>query len=607
LISTRIFWAIWLIAALYASATIDRGWIPHDEGQFFQTADRVNAGELPHRDFDEMYTGGLTYVHALALRLFGGTFISLRWVLLAAFILWVPAVFYLAQRLVSPWAAAGLTALAVLWSVPNYPAPVPSWYNLFLAVFGAAAVVRFLDTRRTRWLVVAGLCGGLSFLVKLVGLYYAAGVLLFLLLHEQSEAWERAPERPGASRSFSLVLTLGLVAFVSALVSLILAEPTFGSLLIFVVPGAAIAGTLLAREWQLPPGSARQRAVVLIRLLTPFLVGVALPIALYGLAFALAGGLGDLYHGLFVAPKQRLEFASFPTPAFSIRRCGPILLLVAIAMTRWRSTRLTRAGVALVAVLLAAMLVLSAYVPSMYLTSWRPVVFVLAIVAVAGAWRFRVPGALTTDQQVRALVIFVTATATLVQYPFPAPVYFCYVAPIVGLAAAAAASSGGRMAHPLAGLLLIFYILFAAVRLAPGFIYRMGRSYEPVTLNSAIAAPRAKGIRVSADEARTYNRVLALVSEHSRGGAIYASPDAPEIYVLAEAPYPGRTIYEFLADPTLSDAAVLEHLSRDNVRVVVIKKNPRFSDPLSPGLLAELRTRYPLGETVDTFEVLWKE
>jgi hypothetical protein len=203
-------------------------------------------------------------------------------------------------------------------------------------------------------------------------------------------------------------------------------------------------------------------------------------------------------------------------------------------------------------------------------------------------------------------VIFVAATTTLVQYPFPAPVYFCYAAPLVGLAAAAAASMGGRPTHPVAGLLLVFYILFAVFRLAPGFIYRMGRSYEPVTLNSQIAAPRAKGIRMAADEALTYNRVLALVSEHSRRGAIYASSDAPEIYVLAETQYPGRTIYEFLADPPISDAAVLEHLSRENVRVVVIKKNPRFSDPLSTGLLAALRTRYPLGETVDMFEVRWR-
>ena len=135
----------------------------------------------------------------------------------------------------------------------------------------------------------------------------------------------------------------------------------------------------------------------------------------------------------------------------------------------------------------------------------------------------------------------------------------------------------------------------------------MGRSYDPVTLKTEMTPRRAKGIRVSADEARIYDRVIGLVSAHSRGRPIFAFPDAPEIYVLAETSYPGRTIYEFLADPPITDATVLEYLSRESVQVVAIKKTPRFSDPPSDELLAELRKRYPLGETVGTFEVRWLE
>ena len=46
----------WAVAALvagfaYAALTIDRGWIPHDEGLLGQAAVRVLTGELPHRDF----------------------------------------------------------------------------------------------------------------------------------------------------------------------------------------------------------------------------------------------------------------------------------------------------------------------------------------------------------------------------------------------------------------------------------------------------------------------------------------------------------------------------------------------------------------------------
>ena len=65
--------------------------------------------------------------------------------LFAVFLAWVPAVFYIASRFVRPLAAGGITLLAVAWSLPNYSAAMPSWYNLFLATFGVAALFRFLE------------------------------------------------------------------------------------------------------------------------------------------------------------------------------------------------------------------------------------------------------------------------------------------------------------------------------------------------------------------------------------------------------------------------------------------------------------------------------
>src|SRR6185369_14855596 len=93
----------------------------------------------------------------------------------------VPAFYYCASRWVSPAGAAVATLLAIVWTLPNYPASMPSWYNLFFATFGVAALFRHMDDPRARWLVVAGVCGGLSFLMKVVGLYYVAGVLLYLV------------------------------------------------------------------------------------------------------------------------------------------------------------------------------------------------------------------------------------------------------------------------------------------------------------------------------------------------------------------------------------------------------------------------------------------
>ncbi len=136
----------------------------------------------------------------------------------------------------------------------------------------------------------------------------------------------------------------------------------------------------------------------------------------------------------------------------------------------------------------------------------------------------------------------------------------------------------------------------------------MGRSYEPVTLNTEMTPRRAKGIRVSADEARDVTIASSTSCRRTREAVpsmrfltLRRSTCLRKRHILA------RTIYEFLADPPITDATVLEHLSRESVQVVVIKKKPRFSDPPSDGLLAELRKRYPVGETVGMFEVRWRE
>jgi hypothetical protein len=165
--SGRVEWwlgfAVVLVVSIgYMLYFIDRGWIPHDEGTLAHSAERVLAGELPHRDFVEGYTGGLTYVHALAFKVFGVHLLAIRYALFVAFVAWVAVFYHAAARMVSPLAAVAVTLIAVFWSVPNYPTGMPSWYNLFLATGGLAALFAYIDSGQRRWVVAAGFLGGLS-------------------------------------------------------------------------------------------------------------------------------------------------------------------------------------------------------------------------------------------------------------------------------------------------------------------------------------------------------------------------------------------------------------------------------------------------------------
>ena len=160
-----VFLPLWLACLGYAWTNLDEIWIPHDEGTLAQAAERVLFGELPHRDFDEVYTGGLDWFHAAAFEVLGHSLRSMRLALFGLFALWVPACWWIATRFVGPIEAVPFVALGAAWSIPIYPSPMPSWHVLFLATFGTAALLRHLASGRARWLVAAGVCGGLAVLV----------------------------------------------------------------------------------------------------------------------------------------------------------------------------------------------------------------------------------------------------------------------------------------------------------------------------------------------------------------------------------------------------------------------------------------------------------
>ena len=231
--------AVWVLSGVYVGGFLDWGWLPSDEGTLAQSAERVLAGEMPHRDYDEGYMGGLTYLHVLAFRLFGMNLLSLRWVLFVAFLLFVPAVYAIAVRMVSSVVAGLVTLLLVAWSVPNYFASLPSWYNLFLATFGVLAVLRHVDTRRSSWLFVAGVCAGLSILIKIVGLYLVASIFFFLVYREQLLV-SAAPRRRREGIAWVLYSKIVLAAtFVAGLVVLLVNHVSSMNLVNFLLPDSS--------------------------------------------------------------------------------------------------------------------------------------------------------------------------------------------------------------------------------------------------------------------------------------------------------------------------------------------------------------------------------
>lgn len=603
--------AVWVVAGAYLFLRLDRDWIPIDEGTLAQSAERVLAGELPHVDFNDPYTGGLAFLHAMAFRVLGTNLYSIRLVFFLFAMLFVPAIFAIAVRIVSSLAAGALTLLCVAWSLPNYVAGVPSWYNLFFATFGILALLKAEETKRWPWYAAAGVAGGLSILVKSIGVYYVVAALLSLVYGAQVHAKgaERSP-RPGV---LGLILVGCLLALAGLLLGLVGHRPTAMDFLHFALPGLLLIGFLLRNECHLLRVGDLTRLRGLLHTVVPFGLGVVAPIAVFLIPFAAVSGLGDLFRGVFLDPQVRFRIgqASLP-PVSSLTAVIPLAALTLGSLLRGRKAVERILVVPLL--LLAGALIFFGSHPLVYTLVWqslRPAVPLATILgcSILAAASNRIPSA--SDRMMIFLLVSVMALTSLVQFPFSIAIYFCYVAPLVILALASMIQWLPRPQYRLFGILLGGLFAFAVLWLHPASSNELGFIYAPLQL-ARLDLPRG-GLRVSAAEASQYQWVVQEIRRRSEeGDYIYAAPDAPEIYFLAARRNPTRTFSDvfdpdFFSDPVGRNRRILAALEEHRVRVVVLKRPTEFTKAFPKELLRSLTTRYPNQLSTPYFLVRWRD
>ena len=587
------------LAALYAIPFALRGWIPHDEGTIGQSAERVMQGQVPHRDFDEGYTGGLSYLHAAAFRVGGVRLSSLRWLLYAGFVPFLAAVFGIARRLGSPRLAFGMTLLAAVWSVPNYFASLPSWYNLFFATWAALALTKFIEAPRARWLVIAGFCAGLSVLIKQVGLYAIAAGVLFLVDRERRTRTGAGGEAGGRPTLFLAVKAAGAAAFVALLAAIFGRRGSVMDVVELVLPPAALALFAVWDEARYGNGRSADRFRSLAAVLGPFLAGAALPLVAFGAFFAASGSLRPLLHDVFVRAIDPTKHAQYP--ALEPRILLPALLyaIVLVLPTAFGGRRerpLTLAA----AVVLALGLVFAAQ-PDVYRLAWDAARS-LPLVVAAGALVLLARGGAARDGAASSRVFLLASMAalvSLVQFPFASPIYFCYAAPLAALAAAALVRADPKAPRRLHAVLLVFFFLFAAIWMNRGYVFRLGRSFSRYEALGFLAMPRG-GLHVPIADAREYWSLIEALESRPASGGLYAGPDCPEVYFLSGRPNPTRFFFDYqgeLSDPD----ALLRFLDERGIATVVIDRAPAFSRSFPETFLETLRRRFSEPERIGRF------
>jgi len=595
--------AVLAVAGLYVGVHIGRGWVPADDGTLSQSALRVLHGQLPHRDFGEIYTGGLSFIHALAFRAFGVNLMSLRICVFLFFLAWLPAVYYVALRFTSAIGAGAITLLAVTWSYPNYPAAMPSWYNLFFATFGAAAVLRYLEVRTRRWLFVAGVCGGASILIKVIGAYYIAGVLLFLAFLEQSESQNESVEGESPKNSWLYrIFSVGaLFLFLAILVNMLRTRLGQAELYQFVLPSAVVVGLILLGERSVRAGTG-ERFKTMFRALIPFLCGLVSPVVAFLAPYARSGEVWKFLSGVTSSAVSRSVDLGVIRPV-GIEKLMFVLPLVGVlaAAMYWDKFQGKAVGAAL-GLGAAVLAVRAAQSFAIVSEIWWSVAALTPIAALLGAvvvWVKRKAGErMKVERQRVVLLISLAATCSLVQFPFAAPIYLSYAAPLTLLALLAIVSTGKtqRGTYALASV-VGFYLVFGVVSLVPRYIYEI--TYVVGHMDT-MQGPRAGGLKI--DGAAFFDDLSRFLRQHSPNGLMFAGNDCPEVYFLS-----GLTNVAH-DDGGAPPEEILKAIQSDDLNLVVLNDAPYFPGAvMMPEVRAEVARRFPHTMRFGTFQVFWKQ
>jgi hypothetical protein len=347
-----------------------------------------------------------------------------------------------------------------------------------------------------------------------------------------------------------------------------------------------------------------------MRLVVPFLVGAAVPVALMLLPYVRSGELGTFIYGVFILPTKRFGVASLsPGRLSGLLTVLPPLLILLFAGTAAGGRVMRTWGAPVLAIGCALVLIAARWSTIAYLVVWHSALAALPLLIVVGVLvlhRSRAADARYPLLRERCIALLsVAGVCNLVQFPNAVRIYFFYVAPLVWLSALALSSYLPAMPRRVPVILSGFYLAFAMLLLNTASTSEIGNYFTPFEPTKRLELDRG-GIDVPVLHAQIYEPLVPLVRQHARNGYTWASPDVPEIYFLTGLRNPTRTMYDFFDDPIGRSARLLATLQRHDVTAVVLNRRPEYSHEIAADLVDSLVARYPNSSEIGDLQVRWR-
>jgi hypothetical protein len=545
------------------------------------------AGQLPHRDFDEMYTGGLAWWHGVAFLLFGTRLTSLRYALTIATIPFTLAYFDIVRRFCRPAIALVITCAALLASLGTWPTGHPTWYLLIVTTLGTWALVRYWETRRLHWVFISGLFGGLAILIKVTGFFFLASAGLFLTALAESAASDSATERPARSAAHTAWEIILAATAVFCVVAMLAEHLDINTIAFLALPAAAMGPALLLATRQPRP------AVLLVRYAC-FAAGPALALLLLVTPYALSGSLADLWNGLIVLPRIRFTAAYCPAPAVGYAVAAIPLAVLCLLKNREPPGRLLAMTAVAVLGLTLLLALATKYGTAMgtfeirlAMGSWC---WLLTVLALPVLWLLCPRGQLADQRSALIYLLYASAAFfALNQYPYMEPSYALFTSPLVFLAALGVATRCGHPPRAALCLGLALVGLFCGLRFSRGGYYR--EYFQPPISFRALNVPRG-GLIIPEGQALVFEAIDQALRQHvGPGQTVLAGPDCPEIYFLSGFRNPTRIVYDIFDTKPNRNERILALVDDPAIAAVVVNQGREFSAPWEESLLQQIAAR----------------
>lgn len=269
------------------------------------SAERALNGEIPHIDFDDPYTGLLTFLHAFAFKILGVGSDTTRYILFGISVIFIAYFMsYLWKHRCSVSSIICAQWLFILVAFLHYPASMPTWYTSYLGVVAGCLLIKSKEeTVSRRDLIIAGLCCGLAITLKI-------NAVVWVLASSWIVATLNLTGDAKANHSIGKLdfILLSLITFF-LYAALFLPNINYSNSLYFFLPVILILCNLYRNCIK------DKKSYLLTTNYLLFLVSAVLPTVIFALFYYWEDGLFELFQGVIVLPRRRVEYVSISPPS----------------------------------------------------------------------------------------------------------------------------------------------------------------------------------------------------------------------------------------------------------------------------------------------------